>query len=237
MQTQHARALRAAFDSNASHYDEERRLLIPCYDEFYGTAVRAASSGWPGPVRVLDLGTGTGLFARLLAGLLPGADFTLVDLSPEMLAATRERLAALQTGQVHLLEANYCDEDFREQLPHASFDLVVSSLSIHHLENEDKARLFQVVRSLLHSGGRFVNADQVAGTDEYFVNLAENWYRQDIEASALPPESIAASYARRALDRNATVDFQLAALRDARFAHADLLYRNGFFGVFVATVS
>lgn len=49
----------------------------------------------PAPARVLDLGTGTGFVALLLAEL--GHDVVGIDLAPGMIAVARQKAAALQT--------------------------------------------------------------------------------------------------------------------------------------------
>jgi ubiquinone/menaquinone biosynthesis C-methylase UbiE len=81
-----------------------------------------------GPVegrRVLDVGTGTGRAAFLLAGA--GAHVTGVDASEQMLAIARERAArehadvVFQTGDAHELD-----------FPSRSFDLVVSLRVLMH---------------------------------------------------------------------------------------------------------
>ncbi|HTI32821.1 MAG TPA: methyltransferase, partial [Miltoncostaea sp.] len=71
-----------AFDAQASTYDHERRILIPPYDAFYGTAVEALDLARR-PIRdVLDLGAGTGLLAARVAAAHPDAALTLVDGAP-----------------------------------------------------------------------------------------------------------------------------------------------------------
>jgi tRNA (cmo5U34)-methyltransferase len=53
----------ASFNRDAAGYDAMRRRLIPCFDDFYGTALTLIGDWKPQKaLRVLDVGAGTGLF-------------------------------------------------------------------------------------------------------------------------------------------------------------------------------
>lgn len=96
--------------------------------------------------RVLDLGCGMGWHLRYAMG--QGADLGVgCDLSERMLAAARERTA---DPRVTFLRAAIEDVNF----PPGSFDLVISSLALHYVE--DFAPVCEKVYGLLKSGGSFV---------------------------------------------------------------------------------
>jgi tRNA (cmo5U34)-methyltransferase len=109
-----------------------------------------------GTKRILDLGTGDG---RLLALLLEGhgqRSGVGIDSSELMLRAARERFAGDQ--RVELIDHDLC-----MPLPKLdSFDAVVSSLAIHHLEHERKRTLYAEAFALLEPGGVFANFEHVA---------------------------------------------------------------------------
>ncbi|MDQ6423170.1 methyltransferase domain-containing protein [Paenibacillus sp. LHD-117] len=218
--------IKKQFDEAARRYDEERRGLIPCFDDFYGSAVAWTEIEGAKPV-ILDLGAGTGLLTSMLLDKFPEASLTLIDFSEEMLDRARARFAG--RDGIRFVTADYTAFEFESK-----FDAVVSSLSIHHLEHEQKRELFRRVRELLSPGGVFVNADQSAGdTPEIDRKYGELW-EQAISRSGLTQAAIGASKARRALDKNASLSDQLSWLREAGFASVDCVYKYNEFTVYMA---
>ncbi|GAA3407928.1 class I SAM-dependent methyltransferase [Paenibacillus hodogayensis] len=219
-------SVKRQFNEAAARYDGERSGLIPCYDDFYGMAVSWAETDKSAP-RILDLGAGTGLFASLAKRKYPEGMFTLIDLSPNMIESARSRFR--DDPSVTCIVADYTQYDFGE-----SYDLVISSLSIHHLPHPDKQALFAKIRGLLAPGGMFVNADQASGTNGAFDRRFKERWEASVAGSGLPAEAIASSKARRELDVNAPVAEQLEWLRAAGFAEADCVYKYNEFAVFAA---
>ena len=108
---------------------------------------------------VLDLGIGTGETLVRVFGRHGGATAVGIDQNEAMLDAARIRLEGLRPP-VELRVARLTDP-----LPRGPFDLVVSALAIHHLEDPDKAALFARVAGVLRPGGRFVLGDVVVPVD------------------------------------------------------------------------
>ena len=123
---------------------------IPDYPELQAETVRATEG--LRAARILELGTGTGETALRVLARNPGARLTGIDASEAMLAAARARLPADTDLRVARLE---------DPLPAGPFDLVVSTLAVHHLDAAGKADLFARVAAALAPGGRFVLADVV----------------------------------------------------------------------------
>lgn len=104
--------------------------------------------------RVLDIGCGPGFFTRLLAEAVgPGGTVVGVDAAPEMVAYADRRARGLGNCRFQVGAA--------ESLPFepASFDVVVSSLMVHHLPDAERPRAFQEMRRVLTPGGRVLVAD------------------------------------------------------------------------------
>ncbi len=181
------------------------------------------------PIRVLDLGAGTGLFSWHVLEEHPAAMFTLCDLAPKMLEIARQRFAAYP-GQF-----TYLTEDYRQISANQKFDLVISSLSIHHLFDEDKCALFLRIHSLLEDGGLFINIDQVRGPTEYWQARYWNQWLEKVRRSGASENQIEASIKRRKeYDREASLADQLQWLEQAGFSQVDCVYKHVFIGVFCA---
>jgi tRNA (cmo5U34)-methyltransferase len=107
---------------------------------------------------VLDLGAGTGLLSAMVMERLPGGRLHLVDVSDAMLARARERFSGAADSNVSFEVRDYAHGSLG-----GPWDVVVSALSIHHLDDGAKRSLFARVFEALRPMGLFVNAEQVLG--------------------------------------------------------------------------
>jgi tRNA (cmo5U34)-methyltransferase len=153
--------------------------------------------------RVLDLGCGDGRLLALVLEARPGAGGVGVDFSPPMLERARERFAGVP--QVELR-----GHDLANPLPDlGDFDLVVSSLAIHHLEDPRKRELYGEIFRVLAPGGRFSNLEHVSSP-----TLA--LHRDYLELARVPEDP-----SNRLLD----VETQLGWLRELGFADVDCFWK------------
>ncbi len=218
----------AIFDA-APDYDGARRMLVPGFDDFYGAAVGSIPFDGNEPLRVLDLGAGTGILSAMVAGRFPNSRVTLVDISVEMLRVARRRFA----GEAERFEFRVMDHA-RKPLPGKprGYDIVVSALSIHHLTHGDKRELFDKVHGALAEGGWFVNADQVLGpTPETEGEYQADWLRR-VRLAGASEGDLAAALEHMKVDKNATLEAQMSWLREAGFGSVECSYEDGRFAVY-----
>jgi len=111
--------------------------------------------------RVLDLGAGDGRTLDLVLRARPDARGVALDFSPLMLERLHGRFG--QSGQVEIVA-----HDLDAPLPElGTFDAVVSSFAIHHLDHQRKRQLYGEVWNLLDTGGVFCNLEHVASASHY----------------------------------------------------------------------
>jgi tRNA (cmo5U34)-methyltransferase len=135
-------------------YLDEIRAEVPRYDELQEATIGAVPFT---PGRVLELGVGTGETTRRLLERYPGAEVTGLDSQPEMVFKAREHGIAVRLARM------------QDPLPDGPWDLVVSVLSVHHLDSGQKRDLFRRVREQSRA---FVMGDVVL-TDPQVTPLEE----------------------------------------------------------------
>lgn len=211
----------AMFNAEAAAYS--RRRLVPCFDAFYASAVRALELG-PGELHdVLDLGCGTGALAAMVAEAHPAARLTLLDGAPAMVQAAVATLGERAVAS-HV-------QDFAAPLPAGPFDAVVSALAIHHLDDAGKVSLYERALAALRPGGVFVNAEQLLGATASLDALLWRWHEREARALGATDAEWAAAVERMSHDRCATLDANLAMLSGAGFADVSAHFTDGRFAV------
>jgi ubiquinone/menaquinone biosynthesis C-methylase UbiE len=145
--------------------------LTPVYDPFVRFLMkdewikkRLIELALPGPgEHVLDVGCGTGTLDLMIKRYQPAAFLTGIDGDEKILEIARQKAARAGLSDIRW------DKGMAFDLPYAdgSFDLVVSSLMIHHLALPDKLRMFQEVYRVLRPEGRF-----------YILDIGAAWNRR-----------------------------------------------------------
>jgi tRNA (cmo5U34)-methyltransferase len=216
----------ALFAALGDTYDEVRHHMVPCFDDFYGMAAELTVLRLGPSPRILDLGAGTGMLSRVVAGLRPDVHFVLLDGAAELLAQAEQ---SLDGG---CASCTTVAQDMRDPIPDGPYDAVVSALAIHHLEDSEKRDLFKRIHHVLRPGGVFVNAEQVAGATDEVSTLNHSLWLERARAAGATEAELEAAHRRMEHDRPATVGAQLGWLSELGFQDVDCFYKNFFFAVF-----
>ena len=203
--------------------DELINRVVPDYSIILDTIVLLLPAPNGGNLKILDLGAGSGRISEVIHRELPAADLTLLDISDEMLAVAKRRLddvrAAFVTG------------DYTSAELETGFDVIVASLTLHHLPDPQKRDVFVRLYSALADGGSLVISDIVLGSTPYWSDSYEELWLEAIQN--VPEEQrthILKHY--REHDIPASVADQLAWLSDVGFIDVACHWRRLNFAVY-----
>ncbi len=148
-----------------------------------------------------------------------------MDISSEMINIARNRLKEYPA-------ITYQVADYSQNLPTPKYDLIVSSLSIHHLTDENKIKLFRQIKKYLNENGAFINADQVAGESTEIEKIYQANWLQEVKAKGITEKALSEALDRMKEDKMAPLSKQLKWLREQGFSEVDCWYKNYRFAVY-----
>jgi ubiquinone/menaquinone biosynthesis C-methylase UbiE len=221
-------AVSSHLNIDLSEYDARIRTFIPHYDAMLAAAVAALRAAGRPVETVVDLGTGTGALARLVAMALKRARLVGIDEDAGMLAMAARRLPRRRTRLVH-------GNLLTTALPRC--DAVTASFALHHIEHpRTKRSLYRRVQAALRPGGVLVSADCHPSTRPALAATGRTLWR----------DHLASTYGRRGAEAFlrawAHEDFyvpladELSLLRGAGLS-PEVTWRRDSFAVIVATAS
>lgn len=116
-----------------------------------------AALGSPSPHTIVDIGAGTGMFARRFATMAPEADVFAVDTEPQMIRWMVEHPDPAVGGRLKPVLA----EESHIPLPDAVAELAIM-INLHH-ELEDPLLGYREAARLVSPGGQILVADWAPG--------------------------------------------------------------------------
>lgn len=142
--------IRRMFDKIAPSYDRLNHALSLGIDRRWRrTAVDAL--GKHKPQQILDIATGTGDFALLLAKRIKPQHIVGADISEGMMAVGREKVK--EEGLQNVISFQH-EDCMQLSFPDGSFDAVTSSYGVRNFQNLDKG--LQEMQRVLRPGGHLL---------------------------------------------------------------------------------
>jgi ubiquinone/menaquinone biosynthesis C-methylase UbiE len=114
-------------------------------------------------LRALDLGVGTGVFSKQFLKMYPNSKVVAIDGAASMLELAKSRLGGL-AQRVEWFLSDFQTMSTKIIKP-VSFDVVISSYALHHLNAQEKLGVLKSVVQAIKPAGWFLNADIFVAVD------------------------------------------------------------------------
>lgn len=207
------------YNSISKSYTESIRRCVPEYEEMLKSLFIYLNPNFL-PRKILELGCGTGNLTQLICLKFPDAAITAVDISTECINICKSRILS---SNIEYINSNFKDIDF----PNNSFDLVMSSISIHHLIDADKKILFEKLYRYLSVNGVLTFSDQFKGESEFiYQKHIEKWKEYTVKQGANPEEWAMWMKHQQEHDFHSTLSNHLLWLGNAGFNLVDCTRRH-----------
>lgn len=214
------------FDRHAPRYDELIGTVSFQVDDAYDYLARYIAGAWAdkNPVRILELGIGTGLLTGHVLRTNSAAVVTGIDGSSGMLERARQNL------QPYADRLSLIHGQFPDAISDAEYECVVSAIALSFY-NIDYTALFRRVHRVLKPGGLFVYAVNVAQNASSIDRVLSGMLRKRIDITDEQMRWL------KGIQQNVKlyqvpVDWHRASLQQGGFCDVDCIYLRHKLGIF-----
>ena len=219
--------VRDHFQEEALAYDEAILRLVPRYHEQHGILLSLLPFTRDQPLRVLDLGCGTGVLSHVVLEEFARATGVAFDLTENMLVQAKKRLRRFAD------RVSFQQGDFGKDEIGKGYDLVISGFAIHHLTNAAKQELYRRIFESLNPGGVFLHREIVAGATPALNALYERLWRDFVASQGERDDGWFRKYFEE--DIPAPVEDQVEWLKQVGFVDVACHWRHFNFAIFGGT--
>jgi len=212
--------VKAHFEEESAEFDEIILKLIPHYKDMIDALISSIPFERDDSIKVLDLGCGTGTITKTLKEKFKNAHATCLDIAENMVEMAKFKLH--EYNDIIYVVGDFYDYDFTEK-----YDVIVSSLALHHLvTDEDKKEFYKKIYDALAQGGVFVNADAVLGPNKCLQEIYTTKWKEFMNLS-ISMEEIEEKWipAAETEDHPAKLIDHLDWLRDTGFKDVDVIWK------------
>jgi len=212
------------YDKFSSEYTKAIIRCVPRYSEMIDMLFFYLPEDFK-PKTILELGCGTGNLTVKLAENFKDAKFTAVDISADILTICKKRT---DNENINFIKSDFKELEFCEN----SYDLVISTIAIHHLENKHKQILFKNIKKWLNFAGIFTFSDQFKGeTEQIYKKHMEMWKKAAFQNSVPISEWDTWMEHQRLHDFHETIGKQIQWLKDAGLKNVDVVWKYALWTV------
>ena len=190
----------------------------------------------------VELCSGSGLLSKAMLERFVGSEVLALDGSKEMLRKTTETCGA--GDRLKVVEFDLADLGWRkfERPPHA----IVSSLSVHHLDAQEKRALYRDMADTLADGGVLIIADIVRPPSDQGLAVAARQWDDAVQSRSRQIDGNLAAFSEfqrlswnyfrypdaQPIDKPSSLAEQLEWLRDAGLRKVDCAWMTAGHAIF-----
>jgi tRNA (cmo5U34)-methyltransferase len=170
-------------ESDSQKFIELGELVVPSRDEQAWLICDLIPANPDEHFMGVDIACGEGKLSRAILDRYPEAQMTLLDGSEAMLTRAAENLGEY-AYQIDLRTFDLFATDWLDELPRR-FRCIVSSLAIHHLDDDGKRALYARLHEHLAPGGVLLIADLVHPPNEQVAEAWANEWDRDVREQSM----------------------------------------------------
>ena len=215
------------FETEAFEFDSQIIKIIPYYEQMITALIDSVQFKPFAAIRIIDLGCGTGTVAKRLGDKFPNSTIVCLDIASKMIEIAKYKMSGRKNTE--FIVGDFSKIEFKEP-----FDVVVSSLALHHIQtDEEKKEFYTKIYKVLTNSGQFLNADVVLASTDYLQNINMNrWI--DYMNKSVPMDEIQQRWlpAHKTEDRPSILMEQLKWLDEIGFENVDVIWKYYNFSVY-----
>jgi tRNA (cmo5U34)-methyltransferase len=202
----------AFFDDRVDDYDQHMQGLFQNINFYYGQIVKPIIRT-ENPVKILDLGCGTGKELSFIFQKVPNAKITAVDLSEGMLKKLMERYPSY-LEQIQIVQESYLTMPFQESY----FDYVISVYTMHHFTPDVKRALYKKIKRALKPKGKYIEGDSVVELEK--EKFLMDRYNETLESIGSEENDLFH------IDIPCSLQTQVGLFHETGFSNVKVIYHN-----------
>lgn len=188
--------------------------------------------------RIIELGCGSGHLALLLLQHFKSVEIISIDNSDKMINDAFQKIFDYDKSLCERIKFIECDlssyDSLNKNLLEFDYaDVIVSSLTLHHILPNRKAKLFKQLHEVLSKKGFFINGDIYKGankqTESLYRNIWDFKLKQDFSEKELQKRK-----EHRTFESPTTMKLEKEYLMQSGFSSVSALWKELIFGVLLA---
>jgi tRNA (cmo5U34)-methyltransferase len=183
----------------------------------------------PNVENLLDVGCGAGNYTLKMLSKMPNLNCTLVDLSMPMLDKAFERVSAVKSKSVKIIQGDIREIDLKK----GHYDIILAGAVLHHLrDDKDWEATFAKLYKVLKPGGCLMIADLITQDTAELNDYTWERYGDYLE------QMDGKEYRQKVLDyvekedSPRSMNYQLDLMKRVGFRKTEILHKNMCFGAF-----